>query len=72
MSDESFELREHNVVAEKLKSLACIDCVQNWLNEFEDNSKPLNDIESCYKLGLITPELRSRLIDEIKALQISS
>ena len=72
MSDASFELREHNVVAEKLKSLACIECVKNWLKEFEDNSKPLNDIESCYKLGLITPELRSRLIDEINALQISS
>ena len=72
MSDESFELREHNVVAEKLKSLACIDCVQKWLNEFEDNSKPLKDIESCYKLGLITPELRSRLIDEINAIQVSS
>ena len=72
MSDENFELREHNVIAEKLKSLACIDCVQSWLNEFEDNSKPLNDIESCYKLGLITPELRSRLIDEINAIQVSS
>ena len=72
MRDASFELREHNIVAEKLKSLACIDCVKNWLKEFEGNSKPLNDIESCYKLGLITPELRSRLIDEINALQISS
>ena len=72
MSDASYELREHNVVAEKLKSLACIDCFQNWLNELEDNSKPLNDIESCYKLGLITPELRSRLIDEINAIQVSS
>ena len=72
MRDANFELREHSIVAEKLKSLACIDCVKNWLQEFEDNSKPLNDIESCYKLGLITPALRSRLIDEINALQISS
>ena len=72
MSDESSELRQHTIVAEKLKSLAFIDCVQNWLNEFEDNSKPLNDIESYYKLGLITSELRSRLIDEINAIQVSS
>ena len=72
MSDENFELREHKIVAEKLKSLACIDCVQNWLKEFEDNSKPLNDIENCYKLGLIAPELRSRLIDEINEIQFSS
>ena len=72
MSDASYELREHNVVAEKLKSLTCIDCVKNYLNEFEDNSKPLSDIESCYKLGLIKPELRSRLINEINSIQVSS
>ncbi len=55
MSNASFELRQHTVVAEKLKSLACIDCVQKWLNEFDGKSRPLNVIESCYKLGLITP-----------------
>ena len=72
MDDASFELEEHNVVAKRLQSLACIDCVRNWLNEFEDNSKPLNDIENCYKLGLIPPEIRSRLIGEINAIQVSS
>ncbi len=51
MSDASLELREQNVVAEKLKSLACIDCVKNWLKEFEDNSKPLNDIEAAISLA---------------------
>jgi len=31
MSDASFELRAHNVVAEQLNSLACIDSVKTSL-----------------------------------------
>ena len=53
-------------LAEKLKSLSCIECVRGWLKDYEGD--PFKEIAHCAEIGLITPELRKRLISEVKII----
>ena len=59
-------------LAERLKSLACIECVRGWLNENDTESDPLKDINQCAELGLISSQLQDRLISEVKTIQSGS
>ena len=72
MGNTNFELGETNFVAEKLKSLACIDCMRNWINDFEDSSKQLLNVsERCSELCLIAPNLRSRLENDLQSIKVN-
>ena len=55
-------------LAEKLKSLACIECTKGWIASYEGKD-PLKDIANCTELGLITDELAKRLSDEVQLIQ---
>ncbi len=52
-------------LAENLKDLACKVCTENWLKKHDGLSDPIQDIKSCGDLGLITPELQKRLVQEV-------
>ncbi len=51
MSDMWFEQENLNIVAERIDSCVCIDCVGSWLNDFAGNSaQPLQNLQSCSEL----------------------
>ena len=55
-------------LAEKLKSLACMECVRGWINDYEGDD-PLKDIAHCAELGLISDELQKSLTSEVESIQ---
>ena len=55
-------------LAEKLKSLACVECVRGWINDCEGDD-PLKDIAHCAELGLISNELKKRITSEVESIQ---
>ena len=55
-------------LAEKLKSLACMECVRGWINVYEGDD-PLKDTAHCAELGLISDWLQKRLTSEVKGIQ---
>ena len=58
-------------LAENLKGLACKGCTEGWLEKHEGITDPIQEIKSCAALGLITPELKERLIYEVLEIQAS-
>ena len=55
-------------LANELNELACKGCTEGWLEKHDGLSDPIQDINDCRSLGLITPELQERLINEIKEI----
>ena len=55
-------------LSKELNSLACKACTEGWLNKHGGSTDPIEDIQACASLGLITPELKVRLIKEVKEL----
>ena len=55
-------------LASELNELACKGCTEGWLEKHDEKSDPIQDIIECESLGLITPERKERLINEIKEI----
>ena len=55
-------------IANELNELACKGCTEGWLEKHDGLSDPIQDINECGSLGLITPERQERLINEVKEL----
>tara|TARA_Y100001970_G_C13944950_1_gene705145 strand:+ start:132 stop:332 length:201 start_codon:yes stop_codon:yes gene_type:complete len=53
------------IKAETLNELACQACTKNWLKNHDNLTDPIEDINLCFKAGLITSELKERLIKEV-------
>ena len=53
------------IKAEELNDLACKSCTKNWIEKHDKLSDPLEDINLCFKEGLISSELKDRLIKEV-------
>tara|TARA_Y100001978_G_scaffold6473_1_gene5375 strand:- start:54 stop:251 length:198 start_codon:yes stop_codon:yes gene_type:complete len=53
------------IKAEELNDLACKSCTKNWIEKHDKLSDPLEDINLCFKEGLISSELKERLIKEV-------
>tara|TARA_B100000579_G_scaffold377696_1_gene343929 strand:- start:125 stop:328 length:204 start_codon:yes stop_codon:yes gene_type:complete len=54
-----------NSLAKELNELACKGCTEGWLEKHDGLSDPIQDINDCGSLGLITPERQERLINEV-------
>ena len=62
---ETFKLK---IKAKELNDLACKSCTKNWLKKHDKSTDPLEDINLCFKAGLISSELKERLIYEVLEL----
>ena len=69
MEQIEIDRQEAEPIAERLKSLACVECVRGWLKTYEGENGPIADIMYCGTLGLITSELQERLLGEVMAVQ---
>ena len=59
-------------LAGELNELACKGCTEGWLEKHDGKSDPIQDIIECGSLGLITPERKERLIDEINEIKAAN
>ncbi len=57
------------VLAKELKGLACIECTKRWLEKHEDLTDPIGEIKDCFALGLITEDLKKRLVFEVEEVK---
>ena len=69
MNQIEIEQQKSADLAQKLKSLACIECVKGWLDKYTGEKQPIEDIVHCGKLGLISQQLEDRLIKEVRIVQ---
>ena len=56
-------------LAKVLNQLACKECTKGWLSDHDNLSDPIEDILNCFEKGLITYELKNRLINEVKEIK---
>ena len=56
-------------LANELNELACKGCTEGWLEKHDGLSDPIQDINECGSLGLITAERQERLINEVKEIK---
>ena len=54
-----------NSLAKELNELACKGCTEGWLEKHDGLTDPVQDINECGALGLITPERQERLVNEV-------
>tara|TARA_Y100001970_G_scaffold289980_1_gene422031 strand:+ start:2667 stop:2882 length:216 start_codon:yes stop_codon:yes gene_type:complete len=66
----SMELSKLQFKAEELKNLACKACTKGWLQNHDNLSDPMEDINMCFDAGLISTKLKDRLVKEV--LEINS
>tara|TARA_B100000965_G_scaffold317096_1_gene277607 strand:+ start:499 stop:702 length:204 start_codon:yes stop_codon:yes gene_type:complete len=57
-----------NSLAKELNDLACKGCTEGWLEQHDGLSDPIQDINECGSLGLITRERQERLINEVQEI----
>ena len=55
-------------LANKLNEFACKGCTEGWLKKHDGLTDPVQDINECASLGLISPERKERLVNEVKEL----
>ena len=55
-------------LAKELNELACKGCTEGWLEKHDGLTDPIQDINHCVSLGLITPERHHRLVNEINEI----
>ena len=63
------DILKAKTLASELNELACKGCTEGWLEKHDGLSDPIQDIDECGSLGLITSELQERLISEIKEIK---
>ena len=59
---------EAKTMATELNELTCKGCTEGWLKKHDGKTDPIQDIIGCESLGLITPERKDRLINEINEI----
>ena len=61
--------QEAETLAEVLKGLACRECTEGWIKTHNGLTDPIQDIQRCANLGLITTALQERLINEVRLIK---
>ena len=56
------------IKAAELNDLACKSCTKNWIENHDKLSDPLEDINLCFNNGMISSELKERLIREVSEI----
>ncbi len=56
-------------LANELNDLACKGCTEGWLEKHDGLSDPIQEINECGSLGLITHERQERLFNEVKEIK---
>ena len=56
-------------ISEKLNQLACKECTKGWLADLDKSINPIECILNCFEDGLISSQLKDRLIKETKEIQ---
>ena len=56
------------IKAQELNDLSCKSCTKNWLEKHDQSTDPLEDINLCFQAGLISSQLKERLMNEILEL----
>ncbi len=59
-------------LAKELNELACKGCTEGWLEKHDGLTDPIQDINECKSLGLITAERQERLVNEVKEIKAGS
>ena len=55
-------------LAKELNELACKGCTEGWLEKHDGLTDPIEDINDCGSFGFITPEMKDRLVIEVKEI----
>ena len=55
-------------ISEELKQLACKECTKGWLEKHNKLTDPIDDIQNCFNNGLISIQLKQRLIKEVEEI----
>ena len=63
------DIMKAKTLANELNELACKGCTEGWLEKHNGLSDPIEDINYCGSLGLITTERQKRLIQEVKEIK---
>ena len=58
-------------LANELNNLTCKGCTQGWIAKHDGLTDPIQDINQCGKLGLISPERQERLVTEVHEINAS-
>ena len=64
MKNENLKLK-----GEELNQLACKVCTKNWISDQEKDKDPITIIINCFGEGLISLNLKERLIKEIEEIK---
>ena len=56
-------------MANELNEMGCIGCTEGWLEKHDGLTDPIQDINDCGSLGLITFERQERLVNEVKEIK---
>ena len=56
-------------LAKDLNELACKGCTEGWLEKHDGVTDPIQDINNCGSLGLISLERQERLVNEVKEIK---
>jgi len=59
------EISKLKAIADELNELACKSCTKNWLQNHDKSSDPIEEINLCFKSGMISLKLKERLINEV-------
>ena len=59
------EISKLKAIADELNELACKSCTKHWLQNHDDLSDPIEEINLCFKSGMISLKLKERLINEV-------
>ena len=54
--------------SKELNDLACKECTKGWIEKHDKKTSPIDDVNDCYKEGLISLKLKERLINEIEEI----
>jgi len=59
------EISKLKIKAQELQDLACKTCTKEWLEKHDNLTDPKEDINQCFRAGLITSQLKDRLTREV-------
>lgn len=68
MKQKELDSETTSALSEKLNSLACKDCVRDWLEKHVADNDPLDEIEYCAEKKLISRDLQRRLTSEVNEI----
>tara|TARA_Y100001968_G_scaffold333339_1_gene395599 strand:+ start:13551 stop:13757 length:207 start_codon:yes stop_codon:yes gene_type:complete len=63
------DIKKAEALAQNLHGLACKECTKGWLTKHNGLTDPIEDIKNCGAMGLISPQLQERLVNEVKEIR---